>query len=107
MASVLGDQIRKSTIQAAKKFAFQHTSLAAPQYSYCVEPIQLATLIYEMDRLKSVGGCIVEHLVRNDITDTNLYAIDTFSSFTEDDLSHEVNVRGKSLASLRSFEYND
>jgi O-methyltransferase len=121
MVYALSDRIRNSTIEAAKKIAFQYTSLAAPRYSYCVEPIQLTTLINEIERLKPVRGCIVEigvargmttrflaeHLVRNKISDTTIYAIDTFSSFIEKDLQHEVRVRGKSLTALKRFSYND
>jgi O-methyltransferase len=121
MMSTLGDRILKSTVEVAKKFAFRHTSFAGPRYSYCVEPIQLTTLINEIERLKPVRGCVVEigvargmttrflaeHFIRNKISDTKIYAIDTFSSFTEDDLQHEVNVRGKSLTALKRFSYND
>jgi Macrocin-O-methyltransferase (TylF) len=105
-----------------KKFAFKHTTLGAPGYSYCIEPIQLATLINEFERTSSIRGSLVEigvargmttrfmceHIVRQGLDKTTEYfAIDTFNSFLGSDIDHEVSVRGKSRDDLGGFGYND
>lgn len=114
--------LKKAVIESSKKFVFRHTSFGAPRYPYTIEPIQLATLVHEIERLKSVEGSIVEigvargmttrflaeHLTKQGLgSSTTYYAIDTFDSFTEADLQHEVVNRGKNITALRSFEYND
>ena len=114
--------IVKTLKEAAKTVVFRHTSLAAPTYRYNIEPIQLAFLIIEIERLKAVPGNIVEIGVARGLTTrflaqhiknqkmdqtTKLYAIDTFDSFTEADLAFEVNSRGKALEELTAFTYND
>jgi hypothetical protein len=44
----------KSVKEAEKSFAFKYTTLGAPTYRYNIEPIQLATLINEIERLKDI-----------------------------------------------------
>jgi macrocin-O-methyltransferase TylF-like protien len=112
----------KSAREAVKSFAFRYTSLGAPTYRYNIEPIQLALLVNECERLKSSAGNIVEigvarglttrflceHITSQGLEKTlTLYAIDTFDSFTRVDLEFEVKERGKSLAELEGFSYND
>lgn len=112
----------KPIIKAAKSFIFRHTQFGVPRYAYNVEPIQLATLINELERLKHVEGNVVEIGVARGMTTRFLgthiklqklehslsyFAIDTYESFTKDDLQYEVEKRGKSLFDLRGFEYND
>jgi len=111
----------KPILGMTKKIVFKHTTIGSPTYAYNIEPIQLATLINELERLKSVDGCIVEigvargmttrfiaqHLVDQSQLHETLYAIDTFASFVESDLEYEVSHRGKSLSDLKGFEYND
>jgi hypothetical protein len=112
----------KSAKEAVKALAFRYTSLGAPTYRYNIEPIQLAFLVNECERLKSSNGNIVEigvarglttrflceHITSQGLEKTlTLYAIDTFDSFTRGDLEFEVNERGKSLAELEGFSYND
>jgi O-methyltransferase len=114
--------IVKTLKEVAKTFVFRHTSLAAPTYRYNIEPIQLAYLIIEIERLKAVQGNIVEIGVARGLTtrflaqhiknqkmdaSTKLYAVDTFDSFTEADLEFEVKNRGKALEELTAFTYND
>jgi predicted O-methyltransferase YrrM len=114
--------IVKTLKEKAKTFIFRHTSLAAPTYRYNIEPIQLAYLIMEIERLKNVQGNIVEIGVARGLTtrflaqhiknqkldqSLKLYAVDTFESFTEADLAFEVSNRGKSLEALDAFKYND
>jgi predicted O-methyltransferase YrrM len=108
--------------EKAKALVFRHTSLAAPSYRYNIEPIQLAYLILEIERLKHVQGNIVEIGVARGLTTRflaqhiqnqkmdqalTLYAVDTFESFTEADVAFEVNSRGKSAEALDAFKYND
>lgn len=108
--------------EAAKKFVFRHTRLGAPHYSYNVEPIQLATLVMEADRLRTLRGAVLEIGVARGMTTRFLaqhfisqglkqcptyFAMDTFESFKSSDLEYEVNARGKSLSELEGFEYND
>jgi hypothetical protein len=103
-----------------KKIAFKYLRLGAPNYSYNVEPIQLAKLISELIRLDSTEGNILEVGVARGMTtrficehlkNTNFegtyYAIDTFESFTDRDLDFEVSTREKQLTKLKGFEYND
>jgi predicted O-methyltransferase YrrM len=112
----------KTLKEKAKTLIFRHTSWAAPTYRYNIEPIQLAYLIIEIERLKNVQGNIVEIGVARGLTtrflaqhiknqkmdqSLKLYAVDTFESFTEADLAFEVSNRGKSLEALDAFKYND
>jgi predicted O-methyltransferase YrrM len=114
--------IVKTLKETAKTLVFRHTSLAAPTYRYNIEPIQLAHLIIEIEKLKNVPGNIVEIGVARGLTtrflaqhiknqrldqSLKLYAIDTFESFTESDVAYEVKTRGKSLEDLTIFKYND
>jgi hypothetical protein len=93
-----------------------------PKYPFLVDPIQLATLVFEIDRLKNTSGAIAEigvargmttrfvceHLVKSGYTDQELYAIDTFASFRDNDIDHEVVHRGKRKGDLQGhFGYND
>ncbi|MBZ1350157.1 TylF/MycF family methyltransferase [Alcaligenaceae bacterium LF4-65] len=112
----------KPVKEALKSIAFKHLGLGAPTYPYCIEPIQLATLINEYERVKDADGCVIEIGVARGMTSrfmaehiknekqadrTAYYAIDTFESFTKADLDYEVQSRGKDLSELRGFEYND
>lgn len=114
--------IVKPLKELAKTLVFRHTSLGAPTYRYNIEPIQLAYLIIEIERLKHVPGNIVEIGVARGLTtrflaqhiknqkmdqSLKLFAIDTFDSFTEEDLAFEVKSRGKTLDELTAFTYND
>jgi predicted O-methyltransferase YrrM len=112
----------KPVKETLKAIAFKHLGLGAPSYPYCIEPIQLATLINEFERVKDLEGCVIEigvargmtsrflaeHIKNQQLADkTSYYAIDTFESFTKADLDYEVQARGKNLLDLRGFEYND
>jgi hypothetical protein len=109
-----------------KTAAFRYTRLGIPKYPFNIEPIQLATLIFEIERVKDTTASIVEigvargmttrfaceHLVRTERTNQKLYAIDTFQSFLKEDIQFEVTqvnnggkARGKELK--RMFAYND
>lgn len=110
----------KALLEFGKKIAFRHTSLGRPTYPYNVEPIQLSTLIMEVERLRDVKGAILEIGVARGMTTRflaehialsgrveRLIAIDTFSSFVESDLRYEAANRGKSPAEIAGFAYND
>ncbi|MGI9406062.1 MAG: class I SAM-dependent methyltransferase [Hyphomicrobiaceae bacterium] len=107
----------------AKKIAFRHTNLFRPKYPYSIEPIQLSKIIASIDEVladKDGKGCIVEigvargktsrfiveHIIKSGY-DVDYYCIDTFSSFTDDDLQYEVENRGKRMVELQGFAYND
>lgn len=113
--------MRKALRELVKKIAFRYTRFGAPGYPYNVEPIQLATLIHELDRVRDLHGAVLEvgvargmttrfmceHLVRSGRTSEILYAIDTFESFKKGDIDFEVAGRGKSKGEFASFGYND
>ena len=114
-----------STVQPlrefAKKLAFRYASLGAPEYPYIVEPIQLATFVNELERVKDISGSILEigvsrgmttrflceHLVASGRTDSKFYAIDTFESFVAKDIDYEVKHRGKAPKEIWGFGYID
>ena len=105
----------------AKKLAFRYTRLGVPGYPYIVEPIELATIVSELDRVRGLPGSILEvgvawgqttrfvceHLVRSGRSDERLYAIDTFESFCPRDVEFEVNYRGKTREEVSGFGYLD
>jgi len=108
--------------ELTKSLVFKHTNFAAPKYRYNVEPIQLAALINQIELTKNIKGSVIEigvargmttrflcqHIANQNLQNfCDLYAIDTFTSFTETDLEYEVQQRGKSLFDLKAFNYND
>lgn len=105
-----------------KKVIFRYTKFGRPQYPYNIEPLQLATLILEIDRLRETIGVIVEigaargmttrflceHLIRTGCVNQRLYAIDTFQSFLEDDIEDELRRDKEQKGDLKAmFSYND
>ncbi len=106
-----------------KIVAFRYTRFGAPVYPFpTVEPIELAALVFEIDRLRETPGAIVEigvargmttrflseHLVRSGSSNQKYYAIDTFKSFLKSDIDYEVANRGKKRWDFRGqFKYND
>jgi len=105
----------------AKKFAFRYTRLGVPDYPYIVEPIELATIVSELDRVKDLRGAILEvgvawgqttrfvceHLAASGRSSEQYYAIDTFDSFCTKDVEFEVNRRGKTREEVSGFGYLD
>ncbi len=103
-----------------KKLAFRHLGLGKPEYRYNVEPIQLATVINKIEETRDLPGSIVEigvargqttrfiaeHVAQQGIK-VKMYALDTFSSFVDDDVRVEVEQRGKKARDLEGFGYND
>ncbi|MGB6689451.1 MAG: TylF/MycF/NovP-related O-methyltransferase [Terracidiphilus sp.] len=104
----------------AMKLAFRYTRLGAPGYPYIVEPIQLATFVSELERLKDVHGSILEvgvawgmttrficeHLVTSGRSET-YHAIDTFDSFQPNHVEFEIKHRGKTRQQVSGFAYLD
>jgi hypothetical protein len=116
------NSLLKTLEQRVKSFAFRHTQFGGPHYSYNLEPIQLSTLINEIERLHDIQGNILEigvargmttrflcqHIVRQKLQDSlTFYAIDTYESFTQRDLDFEIQSRGKKLLELKGFAYGD
>jgi hypothetical protein len=105
-----------------KTLVFRYTPFGAPRYPFNIEPVQLAFLVNEIDRLRDVEGSIVEigvargmttrflceHIVLRGLAEkSKFYALDTFSSFRPEDLEFEVKQRGKRPGELNAFTYND
>src|ERR1035441_4342196 len=98
-----------------KKVAFRYTKLGTPRYLFNIEPLQLAMLVFEIDRLKDTIGAIVEivvargmttrfvceHLIRRGYANQKLYAIDTFQSFLKSDVDYRSEEHTSELQSLR------
>jgi len=105
-----------------KKIVFRYSKFGAPKYSYNIEPIQLASIIFAIDKLKKnkknikifeigvargmTSRFICEHVKREEIN-CDFYCLDTFSSFEEEDIKYEIENRGKSRQELIGFSYND
>ena len=103
----------------AKRLAFRYTRLGAPDYPYIIEPVQLATLVNELDRVREISGSIIEvgvargmttrficeHLVASGRESEQVYAIDTFDSFCPRDVDFEVKHRGKTPQDVSGFGY--
>jgi predicted O-methyltransferase YrrM len=116
-----GNRYIKAAIEFAKKVAFRYTPFGAPRYPYpSIEPIELATLVMEIERLRGRPGVILEigvargmttrfmaeHIKSNNTGD-RLIAIDTFTSFVQSDVAYEVEHRGKRKFEVEGFAYND
>jgi hypothetical protein len=112
--------LKQTLIEFGKKVAFKYTNLGAPTYPYSIEPIQLATLITEIERLADVRGAILEigvargmttrflaeHIASSDRRE-RLIVIDTFSSFVDSDFEYEMKHRGKRRSEICGYGYND
>lgn len=103
----------------SKKVIFRLTPFGAPTYPYTSEPIELALLIMEMERLRGQPGIVLEVGVARGMTTRflaeharicthdKIVAVDTFTSFTKRDLEYEIRNRGKRASELNGFSYND
>jgi O-methyltransferase len=105
-----------------KKIAFRYTNFGAPSYPYNIEPMQLAEIVTSINTLHKLreklnifeigvargmtSRFIVQHIIKSNIK-ADFYCIDTFNSFTDEDMEFEVSRRGKSLKDLKKFAYND
>jgi predicted O-methyltransferase YrrM len=105
--------------ELGKKLLFRYTPLGAPTYPYTSDPIELALLVMEMERLRGFPGIVLEVGVARGMTtrflaeharrstQDRIVALDTFNSFTKRDLDYEMQHRGKTAAELAGFGYND
>lgn len=106
--------------ELVKKIIFKYTKFGAPYYPYMIEPIQIANIINALEELRKVEGniceigvargmtsrLICEHLVLSRYQ-TKFFCIDTFNSFTDEDVDYEVRRRGKKKSDFKLFRYND
>ena len=112
--------LKKIIKERIKKFFFKFTQIGAPNYSYNLEPIQLAEIINSLEKVKSLDGSICEIGVARGMTTrficeylssinfrSEYYCIDTFSSFDKKDIQFEVEKRNKNRSELIGFSYND
>lgn len=109
--------------EIAKSLLFRHTTIGKPTYGYQLEPIQLAEIVLGIEAVmqgRTSQATIVEIGVARGMTsrfiaehirasgyDVRFFCIDTFSSFTDEDLRHEETHRGKSRKDMSWFTYND
>ena len=97
---------KKIVKEKIKKFLFKFTQIGAPNYSYNLEPIQLAEIINSLEKVKSLDGSICEIGVARGMTTrficeylssinfrSEYYCIDTFNSFDKKDIQFEVEKR--------------
>lgn len=105
-----------------KKIAFQYTKFGAPRYEYNIEPAQLSQIISSIDKICTsqhsvnifeigvargmTSRFIAEHIKKANYQ-VDFYCLDTFTSFTQNDLNFEVKQRGKNRKDLYGFAYND
>ena len=114
--------LKKRMYEKLKGLLFKYTRLMDPKYLYLVEPIQLAFLVNFLENIKNNGGSILEVGVDKGMTTRFLcehirlskspikyFVVDTFNSFTEEDVNYEVENRSKpkSDADFLNFTYND
>ena len=112
--------ISKLLKEKIKKFFFKYTKLGAPDYTYNLDPLQLAEIINSLEKVKSLKGVICEIGVARGMTtrficeylkDVNnkpsFYCIDTFNSFVKEDVQYEIDKRKKNKSELIGFSYNN
>lgn len=110
------NRFTKLPYEQVKRIIYKYSSLLSPNYPYNLEPIQLATLVMEIERLHGIEGSILEIGVSRGMTtrfiaqhihvnnyDEHFYAIDTFSSFLKEDLDYEINKFEKKESELTGF----
>ena len=105
-----------------KLLVYKGLNIGSPKYPYMVEPSQLALLVNELDKLKDSESSVIEigtfrgmttrflceHITRQNLNSISYWAIDTFNSFTKEDVDFEVIERGKKRSSISSgFIVND
>ena len=105
-----------------KLLIYRCFNIRSPNYPYMIEPSQLALLVNELDKLKDSESSVIEigafrgmttrflceHITRQNLNNISYWAIDTFNSFTKEDVDFEVTERGKKRPSISSgFIVND
>lgn len=114
--------MRKNLHEFLKKMTFKYTNFLDPKYQYLVEPIQLAFLVNFLNEKKNLNVNILEVGVDKGFTtrflcehinsaklDVQYFIVDTFNSFTQEDINYEVMNRGKSKDNpdFMNFRFND
>ena len=110
-----------SFVTLLKILFFRYTPFAKPKYPLKIEPIQIAYLINEIEKLKLVQASILEvgvgkglttrflaeHIESQKMEKNNQYvALDTFSTFEESDCKYELLVREQNITK-KKMVYND
>lgn len=111
-------------LEYAKRVAFRNPYLnwlSRPSYPYNLDPYQLAYLIQSLESTRHLRGAVLEvGVARGQTTvflnthlrltsDKRSYlCVDTFEGFLEQDIDHEINIRGKNdNIAYKGFGYND
>ncbi len=103
-----------------KKIVFNYTNFGKPNFPYNLEPSQLSEIVFSLDEVENIEGCICEigvargmttrficEHINNKSKNTKFYCIDTFSSFEKEDINYEVKSRNKNKSDLIGFSYNN
>jgi O-methyltransferase len=114
--------MKKNIYEFLKKMAFKYTNILNPKYQYLVEPIQLAFLVNFLSEKKDLTGSVLEvgvdkgfttrflcEHIKSENLDVKYFVVDTFNSFTNEDINYEVINRGKSRDNpdFMNFKFND
>jgi len=113
---------KKKIYEQVKKLAFKYTNVLKPRYPYFLGPIQLSFLINFLELNKELDGhflevgvdkgmttrFICEHIIKSKLN-IEYFVVDTFSSFTDEDINFEIENRGKQKgdSNFLNFKYND
>lgn len=110
--------IKKYLIEKIKYVVFNFTWLGKPRYPYNICPMHLSSMVLDLDASKSYKGGILEIGVARGMTTMFLneylsnigsvdpyYALDTFTSFDNDDINYEVKTWKKRKIDLIGFQY--
>lgn len=106
--------------ELAKKVLFRYTPLGKPRYPFGLDTRQIHAIVESLEATSQMRGAICELGVASGATsifiakwmsetscEDRFYCIDTFESFTEEDLKYEASNRGKNVSEMKYFEYND
>lgn len=112
--------LKKILAEKLKKLVFNYTSFGKPNYPYNLDPLQLSEIIISLEKVRNLNGAICEIGVARGMTtrficeyleniesQTVFYCLDTFNSFTEEDISFEIKNRKKTYSELLGFSYNN
>ena len=112
--------LKKILTENLKKFVFKYTNIGKPNYPYNLDPLQLSEIIISLEKVKNLDGVICEigvargmttrficEYLNNTDTKTDYYCLDTFNSFTKEDVNFEIENRKKTHSELLGFSYNN
>ena len=111
---------KKIIKEKIKTIIFKYTRVGSPNYSYNLDPLQLAEIVNSLEKVKDIDGNICEIGVARGMTTrficeylnesnhkTKFYCIDTFDSFVKEDIKYEIEKRHKTKTELIGFSYNN